>query len=117
MASSISGDGIVIQSDYVILLLGNHMLTGPGSKSGRGVIIEDSKFVFVYGGKFEMFGAAVVLDNSCHTSVRGTEIMGADEFADPPNDIAPQIGIMLVNSCKNRIFKKNYSNINRLRIH
>ena len=37
---SATGDAIVIQSDWVFLFLGRQMITGPGNKSGRGVVID-----------------------------------------------------------------------------
>jgi parallel beta-helix repeat protein len=105
-------DGIVIQSNFVILNLGDHTISGPGNKSGRGVVIDHSKYVIVYGGNFEQFGTGVMFDEASRSSVRYAEIMGGDEIADPSAGIAPQIGIMLKNSSRNWIFGNKISMTN-----
>lgn len=106
------GDGIVIQSDWVLLLLGNHTITGPGNKEGNGVVIDGVKRVFVSGGNIQTFGTGVLLDHASHSSVRWVNVMGGDEFADPSNGIAPQIGIMLKDSPHNWIYGNHLSMIN-----
>jgi hypothetical protein len=101
---SASDDAIVIQSDWVFLSLGRFTITGPGDKMGRGVVLDNVNWVCVSGGNLQTFGMGVVLLNSMHTSVRRVHIVGGDVFADPGNGIAPQIGIMAVNSPNNLIF-------------
>ncbi|MBD3219384.1 MAG: hypothetical protein GF310_14015 [candidate division Zixibacteria bacterium] len=95
--------GIVVEADFVLLVLGNRTITGPGNKSGTGVAVHNSHHVLIYGGKFEMFGTGVLLDNTDHSSVRYIDVMGGDEFADPANGVPPQIGVMLKNSAYNWI--------------
>jgi len=104
--------GIVVQSDFVILLMGRHTITGPGDKMGTGVHVDNSSFVLVHSGRFENFGTGVVLDWTSHSSVRYVKVIGADEFADPANDIPPQIGIMLLNSAHNMIVRNHLELIN-----
>lgn len=94
-------NGIVIRADHVILLLGKHTITGPGNKMGNGVMLDGARFVLVFGGKLEMFGVGVMFDHTMHSSARYVEIMGGDEFADPANGVAPQVGIMFKNSAFN----------------
>ena len=97
-----SEDGIVINSNWVLLWIGNHTITGPGNKVGRGVVIDESQFVLVFGGKLETFGTGVSLENSSKSAVKNVRVQGADEFADPPN-VPPQVGILLLNSNWNLI--------------
>ena len=107
-----TGDGIVIRSDDVRLWLGDHRLQGPGNKSGRGVAVEGARRVRVHGGHLSTFGIGVVLSGANQCVVRDVDVAGGDEFADPPNGVAPQIGIMLVNSAYNRIARNNLHGIN-----
>lgn len=109
---SAGDDAIVIQSDWVYLSLGRSTLTGPGNKSGRGVVVDGARWVVVRGGKLQMFGMGVVLENSENTAITGVEIVGGDEFADPAHGVAPQIGIMAVNSPYNSIARNRISLIN-----
>ncbi len=99
-----TGDGIVIMADYVVLNLGSKTITGPGSKVGRGIVVDQAKHVCVYGGTLTNFGIGVNLNGSSHVWVRGITVLGADDEANPPAGIAPQIGMMLVNSSHNYIF-------------
>ena len=111
-ADPTTGDGIVIRSDDVSLWLGDHRLQGPGNKSGRGVAIESANRVQVHGGHLSTFGIGIVLSGASHCVIRKVDVMGGDEFADPPNGVAPQIGIMLVNSAYNRIARNDLHGIN-----
>ncbi|MBD3257802.1 hypothetical protein GF377_05160 [candidate division GN15 bacterium] len=105
-------DGIVIQSDWVFLILGNHTITGPGAKEGRGVVVDGVHRAIVMGGVLENFGMGVVLNDAKSSMVRWVTINGADEFADPAGGIPPQIGIMLVNSPRNHIRANSLTDIN-----
>jgi hypothetical protein len=107
-----AGDGIVIQSSHVLLLLGNHTITGPGNKSGRGIVLSGVSNVLVMGGSLETFGTAIVLENTYRSSVRRISVSGGNEFADPPNGISPQIGVMLINSAENWIAQNSFDQVN-----
>lgn len=107
-----AGDGIVVQSSHVVLFLGRHTLTGPGAKEGRGIVIENGDHVHIVGGTLEHFGIGVAGIGSNHSSIRGLKILGADEFADPANGVAPQIGIMMIDGSHNRMFFNYLREIN-----
>jgi parallel beta-helix repeat protein len=107
-----AGDGIVVQSDWVWLDLGGHTITGPGNKAGRGVVLEDVSSVLVTGGTLETFGIGVATSGAMYTGLRGINVVGGDEFADPANGIAPQIGIMLVNSAHNDVRGNTLTDVN-----
>ncbi|MEM9998666.1 MAG: right-handed parallel beta-helix repeat-containing protein [Bacteroidota bacterium] len=97
------GDGIVIQANNVFLDLGGHTITGPGNKAGRGIVLDGVSRVLVSNGTVATFGIGVQWLGSSRTAVVGVTVEGGDEFADPPNGIAPQIGFLLVNSARNRV--------------
>ncbi len=107
-----AGDGIVIRSDWVWLNLHGHTITGPGNKSGRGIVLDNVEHVLVTGGTLETFGIGVVADGTAYSCVRRLQVVGGDEFADPANGIPPQIGIMFVNSYRNRIRHNTFSDVN-----
>ncbi|MBD3297511.1 MAG: hypothetical protein GF341_02570 [candidate division Zixibacteria bacterium] len=109
---AVADDGIVVQSDHVLLLLGNHCLTGPGNKEGRGIVLDGVKHVLVWGGQLKTLGLGVAVLNSEHCAVKGVSIEGGDEFADPGAGIAPQIGIMLINSPRNWIARNQMDLVN-----
>ncbi len=100
---STDGDGIVVQSGRVVVLLGHRTITGPGAKEGRGVVVESATHVHIVGGRFVNLGIAVELNGTSRSSVQGIAVEGADEFADPANGIPPQIGVLLLNSAHNRV--------------
>ena len=106
------GDGIVIASSDVRLWLGTHRLYGPGNKTGRAIAIEGARNVIVTGGRIEHFGFGVVLLDAANCRVRGVNIHGGDETADPPNGNPPQIGVMLINSAMNRITRNQLTDVN-----
>lgn len=108
---SASGDGIVIKSDYVLLKLGDHVITGPGNKMGRGVVLEDVEHVLVTGGSLKTFGIGVALLGSAKSGVKKVTVLGGDEFANPPS-VPPQIGILLVNSYRNHICRNTFDQTN-----
>ncbi|MEL6771862.1 MAG: right-handed parallel beta-helix repeat-containing protein [Bacteroidota bacterium] len=97
------GDGIVIQADNVFLDLGGYTITGPGNKAGRGIVLDGVTRVLVTNGTVETFGVGVQWLGTDRTAVVGVTVEGGDEFADPPNGVAPQIGFLLVNSSRNRV--------------
>jgi nitrous oxidase accessory protein NosD len=107
-----TGDAIVVRSSDVVLWLGGRRITGPGHKEGRGIVVENARNVLVHGGHLERFGIGVVLDRAQASKVRRVTVQGGDEFADPPNGVAPQIGIMLVNSRENRIARNGLKGVN-----
>ncbi|MDX1419423.1 MAG: hypothetical protein R3181_05600 [Rubricoccaceae bacterium] len=107
-----AADAIVIEADGVFLDLGTHTLTGPGNKLGRGVVVEGARRVVVRGGTLETFGVGVALSGSVRVAVTGVEVVGGDEFADPPNGIPPQIGVLLVNSRGSRVFGNQTTDTN-----
>lgn len=107
-----SGDGIVIQSNHVLLWIGNHTLTGPGNKIGRGIVLEGVQHVLVWGGNLETFGTGIALENTSKSAIKNVRVLGGDEFADPPNNIPPQIGTLLLNSSRNQILHNNFHLIN-----
>ena len=98
-----AGDAIVIRADHVSLNLGGHVITGPGNKIGRGIVLDGAEHVLVSNGTLRTFGLAVALLSTSHSSIRQVTALGGDEFADPPNGVPPQIGIMLINSFRNRL--------------
>lgn len=106
------GDGIVIQCNHVTLNLNGHTITGPGNKLGRGLVLDGSNGSVVRNGRVQQFGIGVALLGSNDNVVRQVDIVGGDEFADPPNGIPPQIGILLVNSAENSITGNDLSLIN-----
>jgi hypothetical protein len=107
-----SGDGIVINSNHVLLWAGHHTIIGPGNKEGRGIVLEGVEHVLVWGGKLETFGIGVALENTIKSAIKNVSVSGGDEFADPPNGIPPQIGILLLNSNKNHILHNSLQLIN-----
>ncbi len=98
-----SGDGIVIRANFVWMDLHKNTITGPGSKSGRAIVIEDSRHVFVGKGIVDNFGVGVALEGATLCGVSGIIVQGADEPADPPT-IPPQVGFLLINSSHNVLF-------------
>lgn len=107
-----SADGIVIESDNVWLNLNGYTITGPGNKSGRGIVVNDASGVVVRNGVVRNFGLGVNLNGTSYSVVRNVAVYGGDEFADPPNGVAPQIGIMLVNSSHNWLARNSFSLVN-----
>lgn len=112
LPSGTEADAIVVQADGVFLDLGTHTLTGPGNKLGRGVVVEGARRVVVRGGTLETFGVGVVLSETQRVAVTGVRVVGGDEFADPPNGIPPQIGVLLLNSRGNRVFGNQTTDTN-----
>lgn len=115
LASDLSiadGDGILVRASHVRLWLGDHWLRGPGNKAGRAIVLEEVRHASVHGGHVERFGLGVAVLGSSQCSVRGLDIRGGDETADPPNGNPPQIGIMLVNSSRNRIARNHLRGVN-----
>jgi len=108
----LEGDGIVIRCSHVVLDLGGHTITGPGNKLGRGIVLEGSHGSVLRKGRLERFGIGVALLGSNESTVRQIDIVGGDEFADPPNGVAPQIGSLLVNSAENSILNNDLSLVN-----
>jgi len=109
---SASDDAIMIQADHVYLQMHGHTITGPGNKAGRGVVVDGANAVYIYGGSLENFGLGVQMINSSHVYVVGVKVTGGDEFADPANGVAPQIGIMSLNSNSNFIYANHLSLVN-----
>ncbi len=109
---SATSDAIVIQADRVLLDLDDHVITGPGNKAGRGIVLDGVSRVLVKDGALKTFGVGVVLLNSSQSAVKDVEIRGGDEFANPPAGIPPQIGILLVNSYRNLIFENDCKRVN-----
>ncbi|MGH7493718.1 MAG: NosD domain-containing protein [bacterium] len=109
---SASADGIVIQSDFVILNLADHRITGPGNKTGRGIVLDGVSHVLVRNGDLRTFGTGVALLAASHSVVKNVDVQGGDEFADPPAGVPPQVGILLVNSNSNFIVGNEYEGIN-----
>jgi hypothetical protein len=105
------GDGIVVRADHVRLDLGDHKITGPGNKIGRGIVIENAEEVLVEGGVLKRFGVGIALVRANHCGVRYVRVKGGDELADPP-EIPPQIGILIVNSVRNRIRRNRIEDVN-----
>lgn len=97
-----TGDGIVIRADHVLLIVGQHVLTGPGNMEGRGIVLDGVENVLVAGGILRTFGVGVALNGTSRSSVRRVRVEGGDVRAAPPA-IPPQVGILLVNSPENRI--------------
>lgn len=111
-ADPVTGDGIVVRCDNVLLFAGSRTISGPGNKLGRGIVIEDARRVFVHGGRLVTFGIGVVMSNVSDSRVSSVTIVGGDEPANPPAGIPPQIGIMAVNSAHNRISRNTLRGIN-----
>ncbi len=109
---SASEDGIVVQSNWVWLDLGDRTITGPGNKAGRGIVLDDVKHVLVSGGELETFGIGVALLGTTKSCVRRVDVEGGDEFADPGAGNPPQIGILLVNSYRNSVRRNELEGIN-----
>lgn len=109
---SATSNAIVIRADRVLLDLNNRIITGPGNKAGQGVVLDGVSHVLVKNGVLLTFGVGVVLLNSSKSMVKKIQIRGGDEFADPPNGIPPQIGILLVNSYKNHILGNDCHRVN-----
>lgn len=110
--SEAGADAIVIQSDNVFLSLGGRTITGPGNKDGRGIVLDNVKNVLVANGRLKTFGIGVVMEGTSRSAVKGITTRGGDEFADPPNGIAPQIGIMMINSYRNYVLWNKYRDVN-----
>ena len=106
------GDAIVVHADNVRLLLGTHVLTGPGNKLGRAIVVEGVRNVLVRGGTIRRFGLGVALLDASGSRVRGVRIEGGDETADPANGNPPQIGVMAVNSARNVIAGNGLRDVN-----
>ncbi len=106
-----AGDAIVIRASNVRLSLGGRTITGPGNKQGRGIVLEGATNVSVEGGSVRTFGIGIALIGTRRSSVSNVAVEGADEFADPPA-IAPQIGVLLVNSAMNTIRGNRLERVN-----
>jgi len=105
-------DGIVIQSDFVLLNLGGHTIAGPGNKAGRGLVLNGVNHVLARNGHLRTFGVGTVLLGSSHSAVKNVNLLGGDEVANPPAGIPPQIGVLLVNSYSNFIVGNSYRHVN-----
>jgi parallel beta-helix repeat protein len=106
-----SGDAIVVRASGVRIALGGRTITGPGNKQGRGIVIEGAQVVEIGGGTLRTFGIGVALLDAGNSTVHGVAIEGGDEFADPPA-VAPQIGILLVDSARNTIRENRLDRVN-----
>jgi hypothetical protein len=109
---SATGDGIVIQSDYVLLNLDERTITGPGNKAGRGIVLDGVQNVVVRNGNLRTFGVGTALLGTSAALVRNVNLRGGDEVANPPAGIPPQIGVLLVNSYRNFIVGNKYRDVN-----
>jgi hypothetical protein len=107
-----TGDAIVIRANNVRLSLGDHWLRGPGNKLGRAIVLDGCQQVSVRGGHVAHFGLGAALLGTSACAVRGLDVRGGDETADPANGNPPQIGIMLVNSAGNRIAQNGLNGVN-----
>ncbi len=107
-----SGDGIVVTASDVRLWLGDHRIVGPGHKLGRGIVVQNARNVSVRGGRIERFGIGVQLSGTMESAVRGVQIQGGDETADPGAGNPPQIGILLVQSARNRVDANHVKDVN-----
>jgi hypothetical protein len=106
------GDGIVIRADHVLLIVGDHVLTGPGNMEGRGIVLDGVQHVLVTGGgTLQTWGIGVALIGTSRSSVRGIRVEGGDAMAMPPT-IPPQVGILLVNSAENSIRRNDCRLVN-----
>lgn len=106
------GDGILVRASHVRLWLGDHWLRGPGNKAGRAIVLDGARHSSVRGGHVERFGLGVAALGSSECSIRGLDIRGGDDTADPAAGNPPQIGIMLVNSSRNRIARNHLRGVN-----
>ncbi|MFN0149660.1 MAG: NosD domain-containing protein [bacterium] len=109
--SAETGDGIVIQADDVMLDLGGHVISGPGNKLGRAIVVDGANRARVSNGTVATFGIGVALQSAEHCIVRGINIEGGDETAAPPAN-PPQIGFLLVNSSRNFVGRNTCTLVN-----
>ena len=84
---------ITIGADQVSLDLNGFSLTGPGGKSGEGIVIEGRQNVRVHNGFLSDFGTAVRVGDSTNVDVSDLQITGDDLPGLPP-----ETGVLLVNS-------------------
>ncbi len=109
---SATADGIVIQSDFVLLNLDDHTISGPGNKAGRGIVLDGVERVLVRNGKLRTFGVGTALLGSTQALITNVNLRGGDEVANPSAGIPPQIGVLLVNSYGNFIVGNSYRHVN-----
>lgn len=106
------GDGILITASHVRLWLGEHRLTGPGNKVGRGIVIDGAEDVQVAGGHIERFGMGAVLLGASRCRLHDLDVRGGDETANPASGNPPQVGIMLINSGLNALTGNELKGVN-----
>jgi len=104
---SATSDAIVIQADDVRLDLNDHTITGPGNKTGRGIVLDGVSHVVVRNGTLRTFGVGIALLESSKSIVKNVRVRGGDEVPGPP-----QIGILLVNSYKNLVRNNEFLDVN-----
>lgn len=95
IATSNADPAIVIRSNNVTLNLNGRSVTGPGSRMGIGIQVENSAGVRVHGGTVAGFGTNVRIVGSNNVRIEDLEIVGYDLGGSPP-DI--ETGVMIVNS-------------------
>lgn len=86
---------IRIVSEGVTLDLGGYTVTGPGGKSGTGLLVEGASNVRVTNGAFAAFGIGAQVVASTNVSLAGLRISGLDLGGAPPE---VEIGVMVLNS-------------------
>lgn len=86
---------ITIRASNVYLNLNGRSLTGPGSKQGIGILVENVSAVCIRDGIIGGFGIGVRVAGSNNVRVQGLKILANDLGGSPPD---VEIGIMLANS-------------------
>ena len=84
-----------IASDGVTLNLNGHTLSGPGQKTGVGILVRGVSGTRLSGGRIASFGTAVQVEDAQNVVVDGIQIEGNDLGGPPP---AIEIGVLILNS-------------------
>jgi nitrous oxidase accessory protein NosD len=94
---------LMITADNVTVDLNGHQISGPGTNSGTGILINGASGVKVRNGNIRDLGFGVTVMNSDLVTIEGLQIAGRDIAVPMP---PPEVGIMIVNS-KSVVVKHN----------
>jgi len=99
-----SGAALTIRANNVTIDLNGNEISGPGTNSGTGILIEGATGVTLSGGFIRDLGFGITVMSSNSVTIEGVHITGRGiAVAAPP----PEVGMMVVNSRSVTIRRNN----------
>lgn len=95
------GAAVVIAASGVSLDLDGHALTGPGAKTGTGILIDGGQNVSVRNGTLQGFGFGVRVVNAVNVKLQGLQVAGEDLGGPGPGEV----GVLIFNSRGVEVFR------------